>query len=69
MSRLFCRFHVADSQFVEWVVEVVVPGFLCLGWSLGCDGGNVSGCLSCNVMCVANKVFAFSCLWIGQYVL
>ena len=52
---MFCRFHVADWQFVEWVGEDVSVGFQCSGSSLGRDGeGVVSGRLSCDVAC---KVF------------
>ena len=55
MSGVFCRFHVADWQFVELVGEDVSPGFQCRGSSLGRDGeGVVSGRLSCDVV---RKVF------------
>ena len=53
--RVFCRFQVAYSQFVEEVVGGVLPGFQCRGSSSGWDGeGVVPGCLSRDV---AHKVF------------
>ena len=57
MSSVFCRFKVVDSQVLGSVGEGVLLGFQCLGPSLGWGGGNVSGCLSCDVMCAARKVF------------
>ena len=50
VSRVFCRFHVSDLQFVEKMGGGVLPGFQCLGPSLGWGGGVASGCLSCDVM-------------------
>ena len=49
---MFCRLQVADSQFVEQVGEGVLPGFQCLGSSLGRDGAG--DCI---------RVFVMSCVW------